>query len=277
MSNLIKFRCYRNLKKNLGSIDAIIECNEIAIREFICNSTSLSTSPTDYIKAMSSKHKIKVDDVNFDKFQHRMAQLYILSVYEQTENFFAEFYREYPDSSNWNKRNETTWLEYLLKNIDSKKQNVIKHIEEWRIDIFAYYKQVRNKFMHPYKKDSSLAKSLNKINSNKEKIIENYRVKNVPNTFEELEFDDFILFAKLVKDLASRLCTYKSYSNSDVAKMIINLSNDEKSEVNIKKLNKYKGNLGKYTKSLTGLVEKTYGLELTKSQKVAAEIIKLST
>jgi len=60
------YDAYRKLKKTLGEFDAVVECNEIAIREFIEKSQIEDTRK--YIQQLSAKHKLRVDEVNFLKF-----------------------------------------------------------------------------------------------------------------------------------------------------------------------------------------------------------------
>ncbi|MDM8568610.1 hypothetical protein QUF50_03675 [Thiotrichales bacterium HSG1] len=73
------YTSYQKLKKMLGEFDAVVECNEIAIREFIEKTQIEGTQK--YIKQLSAKHKIRVDEVNFIKFSSRIRHYYIVSVF----------------------------------------------------------------------------------------------------------------------------------------------------------------------------------------------------
>jgi hypothetical protein len=80
---------YRKLKKTLGEFDAVVECNEIAIKEFIENAPKENLQK--YIQQLSSKHKVKVDKVDFLKFSSRIRQYYVASVSQQSEQFLKDF------------------------------------------------------------------------------------------------------------------------------------------------------------------------------------------
>jgi small ligand-binding sensory domain FIST len=60
------YYAYRKLKKTLGEFDAVIECNEIAIKEFVEKAPKEKLQQ--YVQQLSQKHKVKVDEVDFLKF-----------------------------------------------------------------------------------------------------------------------------------------------------------------------------------------------------------------
>jgi hypothetical protein len=74
------FRCYFKLKNNLGRFDSIVECNELAIRQFL--SLLIQSNREKVISELSSKHGIRVNNLDSDLFQSRISQWYILSVYQ---------------------------------------------------------------------------------------------------------------------------------------------------------------------------------------------------
>lgn len=80
------YNSYRKLKKTLGEFDAVVECNEIAIREFI--EKAKSEFPGKYIEELSSKHRIRVNDVNFLQFSSRIRQCIIYHLFLNKQNSF---------------------------------------------------------------------------------------------------------------------------------------------------------------------------------------------
>lgn len=75
----ISFKAFRNLKKGLGEFDTVIECNEMAIREFLKN-LKTSQNQKQFIQDLSQKHEVRVDTVSVDLFSLRIRIFYILSV-----------------------------------------------------------------------------------------------------------------------------------------------------------------------------------------------------
>src|SRR5690606_18008002 len=110
---------YRKLKKTLGEFDAVVECNEIAIKEFIEQAPKENLQK--YIQQLSTKHKVKVDEVDFLKFSSRIRQYYVASVSQQSEQFLKDFRIE------WQKYfPEKIWIEPAKG--ETKLQNTLKNV-----------------------------------------------------------------------------------------------------------------------------------------------------
>src|SRR5687768_6013176 len=116
------FKAFRNLKKGLGEFDAVVECNEVAIREFLKN-LKASQNQKQFIQDLSQKHGVKVDTVSVDLFSSRIRLFYILSVMQRAEQFIDEFRKEYKSYNlTWaDKEDGETDLDNLLRNIYSSK------------------------------------------------------------------------------------------------------------------------------------------------------------
>lgn len=94
------YPCYRDLKSNLGRLDSIVECNELAVRRLI-RAVSCSKQSDVYINKISKKYEIKVNTVEIPSMQTHVAQLYGVTVYQQIEEFFEKCRQEHPRSSEW--------------------------------------------------------------------------------------------------------------------------------------------------------------------------------
>ena len=83
------YAAYRTLKKTLGEYDAVVECNELAVLEFI---ESISGDEAQHrIQFLSQKHSIPVHSVDVETFSTRIRQFYIASVMQQFEQFLLGF------------------------------------------------------------------------------------------------------------------------------------------------------------------------------------------
>lgn len=131
---------YRKLKKTLGEFDAVVECNEIAIREFIQKAQTPG-----YIERLSDKHNIIVNEVDFMKFGSRIRQYYLASVFQQSEQFLKDFKKEWRDYFY-----DKEWLD--LEKGETVLQNVLRNlslsISPDLIDFYEYYRLIRNYMSH---------------------------------------------------------------------------------------------------------------------------------
>ena len=154
------FQSFRNLKKGLGEFDAVVECNELAIREFISNLSKAINKET-FIHSLSEKYNVKVDTVSIKLFESRIRQFYIMSVMQKAEQFFDEFKKEYKDyKSEWiNKKDGETDLDNLLINTFGSLKNGIKEIKDEVYYGYEYYRFIRNRFAHSEEKDDKKLKS----------------------------------------------------------------------------------------------------------------------
>lgn len=251
-----KFKCYQSLLDSFGKVDAIVECIELAIRDFE-KSAKLSDNYKEYILQKSNEHNVKVNDVQFRELRIRSAQLHILNVYQQFEDYLESFRDEHPDSKDWKypKDSKGLFLD-ILCNLNGDKSIISKA----ELDIIDYYRLMRNIFMHP-------EISSTKYDSKANKIIplikedETLSKLNAPNVYLELDFDDFILFTRAVKKVAHKLCIVGRPSNEQIADTI-------KKRVNFKK---YKDNSKRMKNALLTLCRCEYSM----NEKEATEIVNI--
>ncbi len=182
------FFAYRKLKKTLGEFDAIVECNEIAIREFIEQSNKENSQ--DYIQRLSDKHNIKVDEVNFSKFNSRIRQYYVSSVSQQSEQFLKDFKLEWMSYFP-----NTEWSEPL--NGQTKFQNTISNlsinIQSDLITVYEYYRLVRNYMSHTDRDLNKLNRLYKQIKNNSNQFLSDFHLTIFPNQIENINFDDFLI------------------------------------------------------------------------------------
>ena len=193
---------YRKLKKTLGEFDAVVECNEIAIREFL--EQAKKEDSYKYIQQLSSKHKIKVDELDFLKFSSRIRQYYISSVFQQSEQFLKDYKEEwtnYFDDKKWIEPSKgETKLQNTLRNL-----NLTLHSDI--IDFYEYYRLLRNFMAHSDRDIAELRKRHLKIESNKNEILTSFHITSIPNKLEDIDFSDFLILTNIVKHIAYLIST----------------------------------------------------------------------
>jgi len=203
-----RLKCKAKLKNDLGRYDAIVEFTEIAIRDFI-KSSEETKSFDQYLKQKSTEHQIRVDSIDKGIFKTRIALGYIISVFQSFELFLREFKEEYCElyDVKWNLPDSK---ENLLRKIISKVSSLSKAknvIGESNIELFDYYRKIRNKYVHDYIDKEKIDKAYKKIKKQEAELKIIYPNLNAPNDFENISFDDFILFTRAVKEIANGLCS----------------------------------------------------------------------
>lgn len=247
------FFAYRKLKKTLGEFDAVVECNEIAIKEFIEQAPKENLQK--YIQQLSSKHKVKVDEVDFLKFSSRIRQYYVASVSQQSEQFLKDFRIE--------------WQEYFPKNVwvepgkgETKFHNTLKNISlslpSDLIDIYEYYRIVRNYMSHTDRDLEELKNRYEKIQTNKNEFLSDLHLSRLPNPLNDINFSDFLILTNIVKHIAYLISTSSKPDNDRIAKILFDKSKTNGGKT-FKGLKKLKNDKKRFENALKNYITTSFG------------------
>lgn len=217
MGGTFRLESYRTLKKRLGDYDNIVEMNELSVRKFLYD---IKGNEAHAIKEASKAHGVRVDfnenldDVNFTA---RRAQFYILSVYQQAEQFFDDLMNDLPQGTEWKTATgsarekdeaQLTWIARMIA-----KHTSVTLSEEFTVlmQMFHYFRLARNAFMHEGKETRELRKCLAKLTTilkerKPEDIDSSTFPIHLPNCYDKLDFSDFLYFTRIVKEIAQNLC-----------------------------------------------------------------------
>lgn len=252
-SDITKFSffAYRKLKKTLGEFDAVVECNEIAIKEFLEQAEKEDVNK--YIEQLSLKHKVKVNEVDFLKFTSRIRQYYVSSVFQQAEQFLKDFKNE--------------WVKYYPKDgwSDSKKgetkfENTIRNIKivlpSDLIEMYEYYRIVRNYMSHTDRDKDELKRRLKQINKNSNTFLKDFHISGIPNKLEDIDFTDFLILTNIVKHVAYEFSTKSKPDNKRIAEILYEFSKENKSYKGLKKL---KNDNERYDKAIRSFITSNFG------------------
>lgn len=77
----------------------------------------------------------------------RVAHLCVVSAYQQAEEFLQQFKYEHPNSSPWKCEQRFSLMGNVLRNIGPGYAATVKIVGKLEIDIFDYYREVRNRFL----------------------------------------------------------------------------------------------------------------------------------
>lgn len=244
---------YRKLKKTLGEFDAVVECNEIAIREFIEKAKSQGANK--YIQQLSHKHRVRVDEVDFLKFSTRIRQYYVASVFQQAEQFIKDFkaeWRAYFEGGEWSEsKNGETVFQNTVRNLSIELPNDL-------IEIYEYYRLVRNYMAHTDRDVDELQKRYKKIITNENEFLKDLNIGNTPNSYDEIDFNDFLILTNIVKHIAYLFSVTSKPDNEAVAKILLNKSKEDGQKA-FKGLKKLMNNSDRFDKAIKSFIKSTFG------------------
>jgi len=246
------FKSINRFKRNLGELDAIVEFTEIAVRDFV-KKANYADSFNTYLERKSKEHSICVNSINNNIFQTRISHSYIVSTYQVAEDFFYQFKDEHNDffDTKWSfdKDSEDNLLIQTIKQISTKNKALVI-LGEHRIQIFNYYRNVRNKFSHTRIKDDKINKEFLLLKDNISLIQTDYPKLNAPNDYNNISFDDFILFTRILKDIISRINMLLDISEENILNYCL--------KNNI--LKKFQGNEQRKSNALKGYLKTNFGI-----------------
>ena len=197
-----------------------------------------------------------------------MAQFYILSVYQQAESFLESFRDEHPTSKQWRYSSSEPLLLNILKNIGKELETNLIQVGKYRFEVFDYYRLVRNRFMHAEIDEKRLNKRFAEVRLFSQEIQREYRISSVPKRYEEISFDDFLLFSRVTKDIALALCEIGRPNNPELVEMVLEFSKQEKHGLRLSSLMKLKNNPSRLNNALYNVVQRLYRLGKTEAQSV---------
>lgn len=252
------YKCYRDFKSYLGKLDAYVELNELAIRTF---KKSANNAPDikDFISGLSEEHNIKVQFESFPNLSAWAAQHYIVAVHEATYFFLREYRQEFMGAlglsfkHDWPNPDGNKLIDTLAQvELLTKKADVRSAVGEVQIAIFNYYHFLRNRLAHLHtKNDHKLNEEYQLVCTRKKEIGQLYKVDNAPNHLDNMNFDDFYIFTRAVKEIANGLCTI----GMPTPQQIVNYIGKDK----FKGLKKFANNIKRQQQYVSRMIEPFFG------------------
>jgi len=222
-----RFASYRDFKRSLGKINAANECTELAIRSFI-DGARKAPSADAYIQQLSEVYKVKVDAVDLDALSAQIGQYHVISVHQQFELFLREFRSEHPNSK-WEKVEGDDLLKSTLKSIGGGFAATAALIGRLEVDVADYYRLIRNRFVHALEERAVPVRAEDLRSRVRES--EKYARLTAPNEYGAVGFDDFVLFARVSKQIALQLCKVARPTDQEITDMLTQ-NVDQKRSVN---------------------------------------------
>jgi hypothetical protein len=262
----LRFQSYCRLKQYLGQYDAIVELTELAMRELLENAI-LSENVSAYISKSSDKFKIKVSYDSNLNIAKVLSEGYIVNVCQSAELFLHEFSNEYSilHKVQWKSYDKKSKLQGALENVTNGASININ--EQLSIELFEYYKLVRNSIVHKSMTTNKICQLQKDILSkHSQHIISQYQT--LPNDPQKLNFDDFILFSRVTKDIAGVLCRLGKPSDAQIMNYVLQ---------NAKQLKKFANNPTRFKDSIMRYLKFALNLDEKEINYLIDEIIRRMT
>lgn len=250
---------YRALIKALGESDAAVEWIEVGVREI------RRLSETDGGKAakkLAAKHGVYVRPIDLDDLRTRCSRLQVLAVYQQTEYFLRAFTRTHPRQVEFSRDADEDPLSATL----SAFKVTPEQVGILEVDLFQYYRVVRNLIMHDPQGDQP--KTHQRRCENLRACVRNslYGTLEAPNPVDKLCFDDFVLFTRFAKQLAANLCATTSPTDDELVACVWN------SDLLMKKVRSRSNNRQRGENLIAGFLREKYSISDRRAVRIGQHV-----
>lgn len=264
-STTFRFVAYRDLKRTLGQINAVVETAELAMRSF-ASQARLAPSTDVFVRQMSKAHGVRVDVLDLQASTRQMNHFYIVSVHQYFESFLKAFKKQHPQNT-WLDSDDNSLLKNVLSSFAPRNYNeMVDAVGRLELDVADYYRHVRNAVAHGDDKNS--VQSTLRLRSRVQDPTTVYTRLLAPNPFAQTDFDDFILFTRVVKHIALALCSVARPTDPQIADMILRGDPAGPLGIDLEALRKRKRNPEAFQSALGTLLRIRYGLIRLEAQPI---------
>jgi hypothetical protein len=268
---MFRFVAYRDFKQTLGKINAAVECAEIATRKFIYEAEH-APNRDEFVQRVSSEFNVRVDTLDVALLQQQIAQLHIASVHQEFESFLKDMTRELRGELIQRVQDESL-LKSTLVSLFGGYEKAVKAVGRFEVEVAEYYRLVRNSFAHAGA-EGAVKKDVNALRQLVGRQEASFSKLNAPKKYSDVEFDDFILFTRAVKQLANNLCLAARPADQEIVQMVVRLNQSGHRNVNLKKLVAQNPQPVRLRRALAGLLRTLYSLEVNESTPIIELLIK---
>jgi hypothetical protein len=212
-----RFASYRQFKHELGKTNAAVECAELAVRKFLHEAEQSRDGPA-FVRAASATYGVRVDKLDAPLLKRLLAQLHITTVHQEFESFLEAMMREYRGKAADLEKGDSL-LKGTLKDVFGSYDAGVKKMGRFEVETAEYYRLVRNSFAHDGSTAAAKADIPRLRNMLETHDDESFKKLNAPNAPNDVNFDDFILFSRIAKRLASTFCVEFRPTDARIAEM----------------------------------------------------------
>jgi len=266
-----RFMAYRDFKRTLGKMNAAVECAELAVRRFL-QDARCSDNPTAFVQAVSAELNVRVDHLDASLLRGLISQLHITSVHQEFEYFLTSMARELRGKSIEPDKGDSL-LKGTLKQLLGGYEKALKEVGRCEVEVAEYYRLVRNSFAHEGS-DGARKVDVTRLRELVKQEGDSFSRLNAPHSFGAVDFDDFVLFTRIVKRLAEKLCQAVRPTNDEIVEMIRKHNEHAAFDVNFKKLRRRKQNPDQLRRAVTNLLRTLYSLDSDESAPIVESLMR---
>lgn len=208
-----------NFKDILGQYCAINQFVELSKRCFISEHTAQLSTREAFIELATQNH-ITLTSYNPDKMVNTISKSYIVNIHLCFETFLKNACREVKEfgiKEYSEKRQDDSWLKCARLNILG---NIIPKEKQALFDLCEYYRLIRNTAVHDLCDVQSRKTEYEKLKKYDFKTDAKFAKLIAPNEYENITFDDFVMFSRSCVELATYLFNEIDYDYSKIVRTI---------------------------------------------------------
>lgn len=266
-----RFVSYREFKHELGKTNAAVECAELAVRKFL-HEVEQSKDASAFLKAASDTYGVRVDKLDLPLLKRLLAQLHITTIHREFESFLEAVILESRGKAVELERGDSL-LKGTLKDLFGSYDTGVKKLGRFEVETAEYYRLVRNSFAH----DGSAAAAKTDISRLRGMLEtqddESYKRLTAPNASDTVNFDDFILFSRISKRLASAFCVELRPTDARIAEMLKEKSEASEFGFKFSKLGRIRQNERQLRRTLANCLRTLYSLDRDEAQPIVDILI----
>lgn len=213
-----------SFKDILGQYCAINQFVELAKRCFVTDHEEDIKDRNSFI-SLATKNSVTLTNYDAETMVSAISKSYIVNVHLSFETFLKEVctqVRKYGKDEYKDKAKDESWLKCAVKNIVKEKLPADKQA---LYDLCEYYRLVRNSAVHDLCDVDEHTKEFNNLQKYDFKTETKFAKLVAPNKYDNISFDDFVMFARSCVEFATYLFENISYDYekiiSDVPETLI--------------------------------------------------------
>ena len=206
-----------NFKDILGEYCAINQFIELSKRCFVIDHTAELKSRDTFV-TLAAKNAVTLTSYNSEEMVNTISRSYIVNIHLCFETFLKDVCKQVKEFGlySYQDRLQTeSWLKCAFKNIVHDK---IPSDKQALYELCEYYRLVRNTAVHDLCDIDSHEKEYRKIQKNNYKTEAKFSKLSAPNDYDNISFDDFVMFSRSCVELATYLFDMLSYDYERIVK-----------------------------------------------------------
>ncbi len=191
----------REMWKALGEYDALAQYLELTSRKFQSEYAKIDgLSFAEFLTQEAQKEDVPTRNLTLNNYLSYKIMMFLTLPYSSFDHFIDEFKNDYNklfgqrlemdgDGSNYDK---------LIKAL--KKNGICPQIDKFKVDLFNYYRLVRNVFAHQCDTITKINHAFSAID--KKQVTDYYTTLAEPKSYDQLVFNDYVLCTANIKNIS---------------------------------------------------------------------------